>query len=266
MSPINRFSTYCKIWWLWASYEFQQAFIHRFSALIFILGKLVRLGMTLLLLLIIKSQVKYFAGYTTDQLVVFFLTFQLIDVISQVMYRGVYVFGQKIRTGEFDFSLLKPISPLFQALTSKVDVNDVIFLGPVLLVSFYLFKSLEIDPTWINLVGYLILMVNGLLIATAVHILILAAGIFMTDIDSLIWLYRDLGRLGQFPIKIYPEMLGFILTFLIPIGLMITVPAEVLIGVSPSQSLLVTMVIGGGSLIFSWQLWRLALKKYSGVN
>ncbi len=124
---LPRFSTYFRVWSIQAGNELQQAFINRFTNIFFVVGKLLRLGMSLLFLFVLRKSVPTFANYTTDQMIVFFLTYQIIDVVTQVLFRGVYSFGDKVKTGEFDFLLTKPINALFQTLTGKPDVNDAIF-------------------------------------------------------------------------------------------------------------------------------------------
>ena len=68
-------------------------------------------------------------------------------------------------------------------------------------------------------------MVLGLVISAAFHILVLAMGIITLEIDHTVMIYRDLVGLGRFPIDIYKEPLRSLITFIVPIGLMISIPA-----------------------------------------
>ncbi|MBU0974523.1 ABC transporter permease [Patescibacteria group bacterium] len=261
-----RLKTYFNVWKIFGLNALQETLINRGSNILFMVGKILRFSFSLIFLYLIKTTVTSFAGYTSDQMIVFFLTYQFIDLTSQIFYRGVYVFSGKVRSGEFDFLLSKPINPLFRALTGKPDINDAIFMIPSLAVSFYIFSKLDVVVSWQSLLWYLVLLINGLLIVTTINILVLVIGILTTETEGIIWIYRDLSSMGRFPVEIYMQPLKFILYFIIPIGMMITIPTEVLLGINPSFSIVATMLVGVSSFVVSLKLWEWALKKYSGVG
>ena len=55
------------------------------------------------ILLLLKNNTKSIAGYTIDEALIFYLTFNYIDVVAQMFLRGGVLSG-KVRSGEFDFS------------------------------------------------------------------------------------------------------------------------------------------------------------------
>lgn len=258
--------TYYKVWKITAFNALQEAFINRWSNLFFMIGKFIRLFMSLLFFFLIRGQVSKFGDYTIDQMLVFYLTYQFIDTLAQVFFRGVYLFSDQVRTGEFDFLLLKPISPLFRALTGKPDINDVMFIFPSTLLSFYLISRLDIHISLFSSFWFLALLLNSFLIITAFHILVLVVGILTTEVDGVIWMYRDLTHLGQFPVNVYLRPLREILFFLIPVGMMITIPSQVLLGLTTSYDLSLVFTIGISFFIISYLLWRWSLKRYSSAS
>ena len=217
--------------------------------------------MTLVVLLLIKNNIKTFAGYTADEMIVFFLVYQFVDNIAQSLFRGVYMFGRKVKNGEFDFDLLKPINPLFRALMGNPDINDVIFLIPSTAISLYL-----LSITLESVALFFLMLINRLRIATALHIIVLSIAIFTTDVDGVVWMYRDLSRLGQFPISAYLELMRFTLFFIVPIGMMITIPAEILISATPTYSIGAATLVGVSFFGFSLWLWNTALKNYTSAS
>lgn len=261
-----RLGTYFRVWKMLAITQLQQAFVNRWTNILFLLGKFIRMGMALLFLFIIKNTVQQFAGYTTDQIVIFYLTYQFIDVLGQVFYRGVYSFSDKVRSGEFDFTLTKPLSSLFQSLVGKPDANDAIFIVPTIGLSIWIVSTLDITITAASIASYLILLFNSFLIVTALHILVLVVGVLTTEVDGIVWMYRDLSKMGQFPISVYMQPFRFILSFIIPIGMMITIPAEILVGQRPATAVLLPTCIGIGFFILSLRIWRWCLRGYSSAS
>lgn len=263
---ISRLRTYYKVWQHFGKNAWQETFVNRTSNILFMLGKIIRLTMSLLFLFLLRQNIEVFAGYTNDQLIVFFLTYQLIDIVTQVLYRGVYIFGNLVISGEFDFILTKPIKPLFRALTGKPDINDFFFLFPNLIIIGYILSTLNLNITLVSSLWYLALLLNAFLIATAIHIFVLVVGILTTEIEGIIWIYRDINHMGRFPVSIYMEPLRFALFFIIPIGMMITIPTEVLLGLAPTYSILLAFIVGIGSFIVSIKTWNWALKKYTSTG
>ena len=148
----------------------------------------------------------------------------------------------------------------------KPDINDAIFIIPTTTISVLILLNLNLQITTANLLLYLLLVVNGILISLALHIVVLAATIFFIEADNIIMLYRDLGKLGRFPASIYGQPLRFILYFIIPIGFMITIPSEILFNATPTYPIFITLMVGIGSLLLSLKIWQRSLKSYSSAS
>jgi ABC-2 type transport system permease protein len=262
----NRLKIYWHIWFTIAKYAYEETFLNRWTNALFFIGKAIRFGMALFFLILLHNNIQKFAGYTTDQVMIFFLTYQAIDTLSQVFFRGVYLFSWQVRSGELDFYLSKPINPLFRILTGKPDIIDAVFFLPTTVVSIWLAMQLHIHVTLTSALVYALLMINGFLISTAFHILVICLGIVTTEVDNVVMLYRDTMALARFPVDVYAEPLRGILFFLLPIGLMVTVPAQFLLNLTPSSSLVLTLLIGGGFFFLSLWIWKISLKKYTSAG
>lgn len=244
----------------------QEAFENRWTNLLFFTGKILRLAMSLLFLFVIRSSIKTIGGYTSDQMVLFFLVYLWLDTLAQAVFRGVYLFGNTVRQGNFDFDLARPINPLFRALTGEPDINDVIFLIPSCIVTIWIVVQLHLQFSFHALWLFGLLFINGLVIATALHIFVLSIALLTTDVDGIVWMYRDLLKLGQFPVSLYKELMSFALFFLVPIGMMITIPTEVLLNVQPSHALWLTVLVSVVSVGSSLLLWHWSLRQYTSAS
>ncbi|MCX7996473.1 MAG: ABC-2 family transporter protein [Patescibacteria group bacterium] len=237
----------------------------RAGAIAFLTGKMLRFGLSALFLYFLMQQTKFLAGYTLEQTFLFFLTFNIIDSISQQLYREVYRFRPHIVSGDFDMILVKPIHPFVRVLVGGVDILDTI---PTLLyiggAAFIIQRIGMLSPE--QILWYILLVINGLVIATAFHILVLAMGIISTEVDHTIMIYRDITRMGYFPIDIYEEPVRSILTFILPIGIMMSFPVKALLGMLAPQWILVAFLFSAGSLVISLRLWRAAMAKYQSAS
>lgn len=238
--------------------------VNRLGASVFMVGKLLRFGFFVLFIVFLLKGTNTLAGYSLNQTLFFFLTFNLIDIGAQFLYREVYRFRPLIVSGGFDLVLAKPISPLFRSLMGGADILDLMTIPPLILAIYVAGKAL--GPTTSQIFLYLFLIFNGFLVATAFHIAVLSLGIVTLEIDHTIMIYRDVTNLGRFPIDIYKQPLKGILTYLIPVGLMVTLPAKALMGLVTPGVVLFSFVLGVVTIFISLRFWNFALTKYSSAS
>jgi ABC-2 type transport system permease protein len=236
----------------------------RFGAGIFLIGKILRFGFFTIFIIFLLRGTKDLAGFNLNQTMFFFLTFNLIDILAQFLYREVYRFRPLVVSGGFDLVLTKPISALFRSLMGGADVLDMLTIPPLIIAVVLVARSL--GPSPIQVLYYLILVANGLLIATAFHIAVISFGIITLEIDHTVMIYRDMTNLGRFPVDIYKEPLKGIITYLIPVGIMITLPAKALMGLVSLRGVLLSLMLGVVVISLSKRFWNYALTKYSSAS
>ena len=236
----------------------------RFGAGIFIIGKLLRFGFFLAFIFFLLKGTKTLAGYNLNQTLFFFLTFNLIDVVAQFLFREVYRFRPLVVSGSFDLVLTKPMSALFRSLMGGADVLDLVTISPLVLAIYLVGRGLGPSPT--DVLFYIFLIINGLALATAFHIAVISMGIITLEIDHTIMIYRDITNLGRFPIDIYKQPLQGILTYLIPVGIMITLPAKALMGLVSPWGVILSFLVGAAAVLVSIRLWNFALTKYTSAS
>lgn len=233
----------------------------RLGILFFLIGKIIRFLLFLSLIIFIVSKTKLIKGYTTNQAVIFFLTFNIIDTASQLLFREVYRFRPLVISGNLDHILLKPYHPFLRVLLGGIDFLDMLMLIPYLIFNLFLIFT-SLTPSLFNLFLYFILILNGILIATGFHILVLAIGLMTTEVDHTIMIYRDFTSLARFPIEIYREPIRTIFTFIVPIAVMMNFPVKGLLGIINPLLILFSLLTALFINLISNYLWRLSLKKY----
>jgi ABC-2 type transport system permease protein len=243
----------------------QIAFASRFGVILFTVGKFLRFGFFLIFLFLILGKTNNLAGYSLWEVVFFFATFNLIDVVPQMLLRSVYSFKRLVVSGDFDFFLIQPISPLYRALLGSSDILDLPML--FLAIGFIIYSGFYLPAVSIaGVLMYLVLVFNAMLIALSLHIVVVSLGVATTEVDSTIMLYRDLTQMGRVPIAVYQEGVSFLLTFVVPIGIMMSFPVEALLGTLSLQFILYSFVFGFGFLTLSLFIWKTAIKHYSSAS
>lgn len=250
-----------KIFFLLAKYSLKTTFQSPLGIILFTIGKLIRFSMFFLFVYYLISNTKLLAGYSLTQTIIFYLTYNIIDSLAQLLFREVYRFRPLVISGELDSILLKPYHPFLRILVGGVDILDLIISFIYMLLAGYFIIQIP-QVTIIQIVLYIALIFNALIIATGFHIAVLALGILSTEVDHTIMIYRDITKMGTFPIDIYQQPIRFLLTFIIPIGIMLTMPVKGLLGILNTELYLLSFLIATAILSASLLFWNYALRCY----
>lgn len=256
---------YLRVWFFLTVASFQTFLVSRVGAVLFLAGKVVRFLFFLIFLLVLLNKTGLLVGYDLWQVLLFYLTFNFLDAAVQMLFREVYRFRSYILTGDFDLILVKPVNSLFRSLFGGTDLLDFITLLP-----FVLFIALVIRRipgiTFSGVIVYIGLLINALLIATSFHILVLSLAVLTTEIDHAIMIYRDVAGMGKLPIDIYREPVRSLITFVLPVGIMMSFPVKALLGLLSIKFFLYALVFGLVIFFLSLKAWDFALKRYTSAS
>lgn len=254
-----------KIFWLFSIYSIKTTFQHPVGVISFILGKFIRFIFFFIFIYFLVSKTKFIAGYSLNQALIFFLTFNFIDSLAQLLFREVYRFRPLVVNGEFDSVLLKPYHPFIRILVGGIDILDAFLIIPYLiLLVYFVLKIPHLLLT--SIIIYFFFLLMSIMIATAFHIIILSIAILTTEIDHALMIYRDFTKMAALPIDIYKEPIRSLLTFVIPVGIMMAIPVKSLFGLINIQTGIICLTV---AMLFFWlsiNLWEFAIKKYQSVG
>lgn len=232
----------------------------------YFLGKIVRFAFFLLMVLAIFNHAQNVAGYTKHQVIIFFLTAFFMDSLGQAFFRGIYLFRQDIQRASFDYVLVKPINSLFFILTRMTDLLDIVLLAPLVAMITYTFSKLGVWGDSAAISQYSLFVAVGFVVVTSLHIFSAAFTTWTMESEVFIWFYRTATFAALFPPEIFSHPIQLFFTFIIPIVIIVAVPAKALLGILTFKAALVALAVAiaffGGSLL----LWKASLKHYSSAS
>ncbi len=171
----------------------------------------------------------------------------------------------EIWTGKFDFTLLRPVDVQFFASFQHwrpLRFFDLVLGCGVLLTSVVQLGSI-LTPMRVLL--FLGMLVTGLVTLYAI-LLAFSAMVFWSPDFLFTWLFNAFFQMARYPVGIYPGWLRLILTWIIPVGVMTTVPAQALTGELRFDTLtgslvLAILFLSGASLLF-----RTGVRRYASAS
>lgn len=236
------------------------------TAMFFITGKVIRFFLYFVFIFSVLSSAGTFLSYSREEIILFFLVFNLIDITTQFIFRGVYIFRHLIVNGTFDLCLTKPLPSFFQPLFGHTDAFDLITLAPLAIFFFYFTIKNQLVAGSTGWLLFFILFFASLLIAFSFHLFICSVGILTTEVDYLVWIYRDLTGMARFPTDIYKGLARFLVTFVVPVVLLITFPVKGLLGLLSPEPVLFSIGVSFLLTAFSLKFWQWSLRRWEGVG
>ena len=189
---------------------------------------------------IIYSEVRQINGWSENQYFAFMATGMLINGIVETFFMpNCANLSEQIRTGRLDFALVKPVDTQFLVSLERVNLA---MLSQVMLALVLLIRSLYLigEPiSLMQLAVYLVYVLVGVLFFYSMMIVTACSSIFLGRNQGLydFWFYITV--FARYPRSIYDgrdesrfeagEILQFGFSYVMPILLVVTVPARVIV-------------------------------------
>jgi ABC-2 type transport system permease protein len=192
--------------------------------------------------------------------------------LHNTLFFGVGNVPEFVREGRFDRFLVRPLDPLFQAITVPQQVwPDELILAVIYFCIATAFAGVRVD--WIFVLYVPFVAIGGALIDFGINLAIATASFWFTRIDSLRWVFMSLEQeFSRYPISIYQRGVRIALTFALPFAFMNYFPATYLLHKSedglhlnPAVGLL-TPLVGALCLAVGYAFWRIGIDRYQGTG
>lgn len=223
---------------------------------------------------LIYRRVELINDWSRDEYFTFMATGMLVNAIVEAFFMpNCAQFSELIRTGNLDFVLLKPIDTQFLVSFEKMDlamVTQVLLSGSLLGYSLTQLGR----PLGVLQVGmFLLLVAAAVTFFYSLMIALASSSIFLGRNQSLLdfWFYVTV--FARYPGSIYSgspsgELIRFAFSYVLPILLVVTVPARVIGGMvlDPSWLAGFTLLTAFGTLLASRLVFRWSLRYYRSAS
>jgi ABC-2 type transport system permease protein len=173
---------------------------------------------------------------------------------------------EKIRSGSFDYVLLKPVDAQIMVSASRYEPWRVFDLIGAILVMVYAFGQRGHGPTAPDVALGVVLFGTGVAATYALWILCAAASFWVVRLDNLMYLLGAIIDTARWPIQVFPGAWRFVFTFVIPIAVMTTYPAMALLGKLDARTAFATLGGTAVLLLISRLVWRTAIRSYTSAS
>jgi ABC-2 type transport system permease protein len=195
-------------------------------------------ALTLLPLFVVYGARASFNGWDLSSALVVMAYFSALQVLlGGVVGPSMRDLVERVRTGSFDYVLLKPLDPQATVSASRCRPWSILDLvTPIAMVVYAFWVACAALAFWVG------------------------------RLDNLLFLLGAIFDLAKWPVAVFPGAWRIVFTFVIPVALMTTFPAMALLGSLQPHQIAGTVVGSAAMFVASRLIWRAAIRSYTSAS
>ncbi len=208
-------------------------------------------------------------GLSPDAILLFVGTYSIIQGLYTTFFivNFNYTLPCSIREGKLDIYMTKPISLQFLISTRYVEFSTMIpdLIGGIILVVIA-WSRLGIVFNLVNVLGYGLILIVGLIIAYAIFFSIQLLSFYIINMNAISEISGELFILNNMPMKIYSKSIQFIGTFVLPIFLILNYAPMFLLEKLNLFNIAWLIFVVVILMFLSRYLWKIVIKNYTSAS
>jgi len=225
------------------------------------------MALTLLPLLVLFDGRDTVVGWDAPSALIVIAFFMALRAILEgVISPSIVDLVERIRSGAFDYVLLKPVDAQFMVSASHYEPWKVFDLLGAIGLIIYAFAKLGRVPS-IGDVGLgVFLLIAGALAMYSLWLVAASVAFWVVRLDNLNYLLGAIFDTARWPVQVFRGVWRAVFTFVIPVAVMTTFPAMALLHRLDRDTALATV---GGVIVMltvSRLVWRAAIRNYTSAS
>lgn len=262
---------YVRLWLSFARFALLNELAFRANFLLKVFVEVLWLGILLLFYATLFKSTDSIAGWNEAQYLFFVGCYFALEGLIEVLFLdNCQEFSHLVRTGRLDTALLQPIDEQFLLTLRKVDWSTLpnFLMGAGVMVIALIKQGWIFDP--LQVVMFAALFGCSLLLAYSFLLILTASAVWMVRNQSLMELWWLFSSLMRYPREIFTGTwawpIGLVFTFMLPVMLVISVPAEMMVKTVRLEFVAINAVATVVMLIVSRWFFRRALRRYRSAS
>jgi ABC-2 type transport system permease protein len=240
---------------------------YRVNFFVSVLQSLIQVVTGLVVLALVYSHTTELNGWTQPELLCLIgVQILLGGAIRAFVQPNMLQLMQDVQQGTLDHALTKPedsqvlVSVRQFRIWQTVDiVSGLILLGVGI-------GRLHTGVSAVDLLSFLIALALGMVMIYCFWLVMTTGAFWLVRMEQTAELFDGVYLTGRWPVGIYPTWLRYSVTFLVPIGFAVTVPAQAITARLGWQTLLLAAAFAVVLFSFTRWFWRFGLRNYTGAS
>lgn len=224
-------------------------------------------AVSLVVLALVYSHTSELNGWTESELLVIVgVQILLGGVIHATIQPAMQRLVNEVRDGKLDFALTKPEDAQLIVSLRELQLWQLVEVLSGAIVVGVGVSRLPAGLGAAHVLAFLGLLLLGALLLYCFWLITATGAFWVVDMWFLAELFEGMYQTGRWPIGIYPGWLRYSMTYLVPIGFAVTVPAEALTSRLGWTTVTAAFGFAVAFASFTRWFWRFGLRRYSGAS
>ncbi|MCB9813028.1 MAG: ABC-2 family transporter protein [Pseudomonadales bacterium] len=210
---------------------------------------------------------KNIAGWSYDEVMILLSFFTMIDAFTwSVFYPNMIDYTESIYDGTLSKLLLLPISNVFVILNQNTTYHNIprFFIGLIVLITTVAKMNINVDVFQILLATLLFL--TSIIFIYSGWFILATLAFWVEKLKNINEIMPGFRNVYQMPVSIYTGITSIAVTFIFPLGLVTTLPSEVILGRSNSFNIIYFILFTFIFASLTLHFFNYSIKKYSSVG
>lgn len=207
------------------------------------------------------------AGWNRQQVLLFVSGGLLIDAVYMTaIAKNIWELPRLINKGELDYQIIRPVSTLFFVMTRHFEFASALNILVALGIMFYAIDLSPIAPTFMQLFGFFIMLLNGLILFVCLR-LFTVLPVFWTHSElGFHMLFMSLEQVAERPEVIFRGTTHLLFTTILPFLVITSYPARIFFGSISLLEICYAMLLTTLFFLLVLYVWKKGLKAYSSAS
>ena len=225
------------------------------------------LGWNLVPLLVVYRQRNDIAGWSYEQALLVIGWFTVLKaLLDAAITPSLMAVVEHIRKGTLDFVLLKPADAQFLVSTVRFELWPLVGAAGGLGLVVFALGRLHHVPTLAQLGLCAALLVAAGLVLYSIWIVVVSAAFYVVRLDNLAYLFNAVFDAARWPQSVFRGIVHVIFTFVIPLAMMTTYPAQALLGRLGGRTAGASLLGAAAFALLARIVWTRAISRYSSAS
>jgi viologen exporter family transport system permease protein len=256
-----------RVTWLYLKIGVLNELQYRVNFFVSLFQALIQVGTGLVVLALVYSHTTKLHGWTESELLTL-LGVQILlgGVIHAFIQPNMQRLMEDVQQGTLDYALTKPEDAQLLISVRQVRIWQVVEVISGLVLVLVGLSGVQGSIGPLDALAFAAALVLGAVMVYCFWLVITTVAFWVVRMEHVLELFEGVYQTGRWPLGVYPGWLRYGVTFLVPVGFAVTVPAEALTSRLDGLTLLGAAGFAVGLFAFTRAFWRIGLRRYSGAS
>ena len=256
-----------RVAWLYLRVGVLNDLQYRVNFFVQLFQALIQVGTGLVVLSLVYSHTSTLHGWTESELLSL-LGVQILlgGFIHTFIQPNMEQLMEDVQQGTLDYALTKPEDAQLLVSVRRVRVWSLVEVISGLILLVVGLAGVQSSTGALDALAFAAALVLGAVLVYCFWLIVTTGAFWVVRMEHVLELFEGIYQTARWPVAVYPGWLRYSVTFLVPVGLAVTVPAEAL--TSRLHALTLLGAAGFAVLLFGFTrwFWRYGLRRYSGAS